>query len=122
MRRSLYSCLVMLFMSLALQAKDRDVVVAEALLERLLPSYVDNFQFQKLKGKKDCFTIESVKDKIVIAGNNANSMAMGLNHYLKYHCLTTVSWYADIAVEVPDKLPVLAEKVVSEARVDTRFS
>lgn len=38
MRRSLYSCLVMLFMSLALQAKDRDVVVAEALLERLLPS------------------------------------------------------------------------------------
>ena len=55
MRRSLYSCLVMLFMSLALQAKDRDVVVAEALLERLLPSYVDNFQFQKLKGKKRLF-------------------------------------------------------------------
>ena len=31
--------------------------------------------------EKDCFTIESVKDKIVIGGNNANSMAMGLNHY-----------------------------------------
>ena len=47
-------------------------------------------------------------------------MAMGLNHYLKYHCLTTVSWYADIAVEVPDKLPVLAEKVLGSAS-DTRF-
>ena len=48
-------------------------------------------------------------------------MAMGLNHYLKYYCLTTVSWYADIAVEIPEELPMVGEKVVSEARVDTRF-
>ena len=44
-----------------------------------------------------------------------------LNHYLKYYCLTTVSWYADIAVEIPEELPMVGEKVVSEARVDTRF-
>ena len=72
-RKSVYTCLVMLLMSLALQAKDKDVAVAEALLKRLLPSYIESFQFQKLKGEKDCFTIESVKDKIVIGGNNANS-------------------------------------------------
>ena len=113
-RKSVYTCLVMLLMSLALQAKDKDVAVAEALLKRLLPSYIESFQFQKLKGEKDCFTIESVKDKIVIGGNNANSMAMGLNHYLKYYCLTTVSWYADIAVEIPEELPMVGEKVVSE--------
>ena len=65
-RKSVYTCLVMLLMSLALQAKDKDVAVAEALLKRLLPSYIESFQFQKLKGEKDCFTIESVKDKIVI--------------------------------------------------------
>ena len=99
-RKSVYTCLVMLLMSLV----------------------IESFQFQKLKGEKDCFTIESVKDKIVIGGNNANSMAMGLNHYLKYYCLTTVSWYADIAVEIPEELPMVGEKVVSEARVDTRFS
>ena len=75
-RKSVYTCLVMLLMSLALQAKDKDVAVAEALLKRLLPSYIESFQFQKLKGEKDSFTIESVKDKIVIGGNNANSMAM----------------------------------------------
>ena len=73
-RKSVYTCLVMLLMSLALQAKDKDVAVAEALLKRLLPSYIESFQFQKLKGEKDCFTIESGKDKIVIGGNNANSM------------------------------------------------
>ena len=36
-RKSVYTCLVMLLMSLALQAKDKDVAVAEALLKRLLP-------------------------------------------------------------------------------------
>ena len=56
-RKSVYTCLVMLLMSLALQAKDKDVAVAEALLKRLLPSYIESFQFQKLKGEKDCFTI-----------------------------------------------------------------
>ena len=39
-RKSVYTCLVMLLMSLALQAKDKDVAVAEALLKRLLPSYI----------------------------------------------------------------------------------
>ena len=48
-RKSVYTCLVMLLMSLALQAKDKDVAVAEALLKRLLPSYIESFQFQKLK-------------------------------------------------------------------------
>ncbi|RGZ52303.1 hypothetical protein DW985_23750 [Bacteroides ovatus] len=47
-RKSVYTCLVMLLMSLALQAKDKDVAVAEALLKRLLPSYIESFQFQKL--------------------------------------------------------------------------
>ena len=28
---------------------------------------------------------------------------------------------ADIAVEIPEELPMVGEKVVSEARVDTRF-
>ena len=60
-RKSVYMCLVMFFMSLALQAKDKDVAVAEALVKRLLPSYIESFQFQKLKGEKDCFTVESVK-------------------------------------------------------------
>lgn len=44
-RKSVYTCLVMLLMSLVLQAKDKDVAVAEALLKRLLPSYIESFQF-----------------------------------------------------------------------------
>lgn len=47
-RKSVYTCLVMLLMSLALQAKDKDVAVAEALLKRLLPSYIESFQFHRM--------------------------------------------------------------------------
>ena len=32
--------------------------------------------------------------KILIKGNNRNSLAVGLNHYLKYYCQAHVSWYA----------------------------
>ena len=46
-RKSVYTCLVMLFMSLVLQAKDKDVAVAEALLKRLIPTYIDSIQIQK---------------------------------------------------------------------------
>ena len=51
-RKSVYTCLVMLLMSLALQAKDKDVAVAEALLKRLLPSYIESFQFSKVKRRE----------------------------------------------------------------------
>lgn len=122
-KKGLILLLVAFAMSLTLQAKDKDIRTIEALTKRIVPAYSEDFQFKKIKkqGTKDFFSVESVNNKIVISGNNANSMAMGLNYYLKYHCLTTVSWYADIAVEMPDKLPMVEEKIESEARVDRRF-
>ena len=52
-RKSVYMCLVMLLMSLALQAKDKDVAVAEALLKRLFPQHAHSFQFQLLTDSVD---------------------------------------------------------------------
>ena len=51
-RKSVYTCLVMLLMSLALQAKDKDVAVAEALLKRLLPSIHREFSVSKVKRRE----------------------------------------------------------------------
>ena len=48
-------------------------------------------------------------------------MAMGLNHYLRYYCLTTISWYADIPVEMPETLPAVEKPIQIEAKVDRRF-
>ncbi len=109
---------------LSVNARDRDIVAIRSLVERLLPDYKENFSFRKVKAVngKDIFRLEaSTSDKIVIAGNNANSMAMGLNYYLKYYCLTTVSWYSDIAIEMPETLPPVPIAFTSESKVERRF-
>lgn len=100
----------------------RDIEVAEAMLERLIPAYADMFRFKKVSSEKDIYRIESTTDdKIVISGNNANSMAAGLNYYLKYYCLTTVSWHADQPVEMPETLPQVPFPIEITAKVERRF-
>lgn len=89
----------------------------------MIPAYADSFLFKKVDGNgKDLFRIESTADdRIMISGNNANSMATGLNYYLKYYCLTTVSWYADQPVEMPAKLPQVFSPIEITAKVKRRF-
>ena len=106
------------------QAKSADVKAVESLASRLLPSYSKYFIFKEAEAKDntDYFVLKSTENnKILISGNNANSMAMGLNYYLKYYCKTTVSWYADIPVEMPQSLPQIKTPVTIEAKVPTRF-
>ena len=100
--------------------RDDDPVV-RALAERLVPEYASSFRFGHLRDTVDCFEIESSGKKIVIRGNNANSIAVGLNWYLKNYCLTTVSWYADDPVEMPEDLPEVEETVRITARTQERF-
>lgn len=48
-------------------------------------------------------------------------MAVGLNHYLKNYCLTTISWYKDDPIELPKTLPNIPAEVTIKANVPTRF-
>ncbi len=115
---------ILLWVAIAMQAGNcRDVEVAKSMLKRLIPAYADSFLFKKVDGNgKDFFRIESTADaRIMISGNNANSMATGLNYYLKYYCLTTVSWYADQPVEMPAKLPQVLSPIEITAKVKRRF-
>lgn len=123
MRKGIYMCIMTLLISMSAVASSKDVASVQALARRLIPAYANSFMFSTIKpdGGKDCFTLESAGSKILIGGNNANSMAMGLNHYLKHYCLTTISWYADIPVEMPDTLPAVKEKIKVKAKVDKRF-
>ena len=120
------TCLLMLalLLSCSPKAEDKDLLAMRSMVERLVPAYVENFRFEKIAAPngKDLFQLDtSDNGKIVIRGNNANAMAMGLNHYLRYYCLTTVSWYADIPVEMPRTLPAIDKPVLAEAKVDRRF-
>lgn len=124
MKRIISLFIVTFLLSLLVGAKEKDVVAMESMVKRLIPAYTENFQFKKIKATdgKDCFRLDASNPrKVIISGNNANSMAMGLNHYLRYYCLTSVSWYADVPVEMPETLPVIKETISVQAKVDRRF-
>lgn len=102
-------------------AAQNDVHEAKALLGRIAPRFRDSITFRKVSGEKDFFELSSEKGKVLIKGNSANSMAVGLNHYLKYFCKTSVSWFLHDPVELPETLPEISRPVRVEARLQKRF-
>lgn len=101
--------------------QDPDVTAVKALAQRVLPSKADRFVFNAVPADLDYFQLEDVDGKISITGNNANSMAVGLNHYLKYYCNVEYGWLIGDKFKMPRRLPKVGEPVRIEARVDKRF-
>ena len=102
-------------------AQHNDVRESEQLVKRLIPEFAAQFEFKQVPSRTDTYSLESSNGKIIISGNNANAMATGLNHYLKRYCNTTVSWYADVPVEMPEVLPTIPSKETATAKVERRF-
>ncbi len=103
--------------------EDPDTRAASDLAARIVPEIADRLVFVK-EESADCvdrFTLRSDGDRILIVGNNAGAMAVGLNYYLKQYCLTEVSWYADEPVELPAVLPSVDGEVTVESRLANRF-
>ena len=102
---------------------NNDVEQARALAARLSPSLAGKVEFKIIEAEQghDVFTLESSGGKIMIGGNNANSMAVGLNRYLNRYCKVTVSWYADEKVSLPQPLPGVPVAEHVTARVPQRF-
>ena len=68
-------------------ASSKDVREARALAGRVLEgSGVSHIQFRKTASGADTFRIESDGGRVIISGNNANSMATGLGYYLRNYC------------------------------------
>lgn len=121
--RSFYRLVFLLVVGSMAVATPATADPIQGLVSRIVPAYQKHLVFEKIPSGAggDVFELETVKGKTVIRGNNFNSMAVGLNHYLKYYCLTSVSWYSDDPVEVPEIMPVVNEKTRKSARVKNRF-
>ena len=101
---------------------DPEVVAMRGLVNRVVPEYSQNIVLERLAdATTDRFEIETKGKKLVIRGNNANSMAVGLNHYLKYYCMAQYSWFMEEPLQIPATMPKVAEKVALSARVPDRF-
>ena len=122
MRKTIISIAILL--CVAASAFANDIEQAQALAGRISSRLAQKVTFELITAAvngRDIFTLESRGDKVVIGGNNANSMAVGLNRYLNRYCKTTVSWYGDIGVNLPSILPNVLQKETVEARVPQRF-
>ena len=98
-----------------------DERAAAGLAGRIVPQYAGDIVFCQTEDSLAVFELSTEQGRLVIRGNNANSMATGLNHYLKNFCDVTVSWYATDRVQCPDEMPVVAAPVRVEARTGNRF-
>ena len=120
--KKIFSVLLFLVVICQIRAEDTNITTMRKMTQRLFPQQASFFDFRLLNDTStDTFTIKSEGNKIIISGNNANSMAVGLNHYLKNYCLTTISWYKDDPIELPKTLPNIPAEVTIKANVPTRF-
>ena len=102
-------------------SKTKDEKAAMRLAKRIVPEYAQNIKFVQTYDTLDVFEIQTEGSRLVIKGNNANSMAMGLNYYLKNYCDVTVSWHVFDPIEYPDEMPAVDSLVKIQARTQERF-
>ena len=98
-----------------------DVTAAQGLASRVLPRDHQRVSFSHIDSPVDTFAFEVKDGHLHVAGKNATSMAVALNHYLQRYCLKTVSWYGHGDMPLPAELPATNGVVGGRARVDTRF-
>ena len=125
-----FKSLVLLVVSLALMSieaagepavKTADVRAAEALARRVMGSKASAVVFEQTGEQTDSYELLQKGRKVLIRGNNANSMAVGLNRYIQQYCLANVSWYDFNPVELPETMPKVPAKVSGRVEVPIRF-
>ena len=101
---------------------DPDVRAASDLARRVVGPRSSHFIFEKSDDSaNDSFTLSQRGGKVVITANSANSMAVGLNHYLKYWCDSHYGWLLGEDLSLPARFPRVEEPVTVSARVADRF-
>lgn len=119
--KKLFASLILLCVMLVAKGAESDVNVAKGLVHRIAPQYEKLIDFRQISGSADVFRLESKGGKTVISGNNANSMAVGLNHFLKYYCHADVGWIKSDTYTLPAQMPKVSKPVTIKARVKDRF-
>ena len=94
---------------------------AGALAKRIMGPAAKAIVFEQMESEQDIYELSQIGPKVLIRGNNANSMAVGLNRYLQEYCLTNVSWYDFNPVELPDVMPDVLTPVRAKAELKDRF-
>ncbi|MDN3582383.1 alpha-N-acetylglucosaminidase [Mucilaginibacter flavus] len=82
------------------------------LISRVIPKAASRFKVEEIAAVngKDVFEIQSVKNKIVLRGNNGVAIASALYHYLTVYCHCQVTWNGT-NLNLPLQLPAVKIKI-----------
>lgn len=95
---------------------------ASSLAQRVMgKAAAKQIVFKEFDSKADSFYVKACNSRIEISGNNANSMAVGLNQYLRTFCNVSFGWFKEDCIKLPKRLPMPTEPFGMAARVDKRF-
>lgn len=110
------------FNAISSNKNNEDIETVRAMIERLMPGKSGQVILKNISGEgRDSFFIRSQNKKIIIEGTNALAMAKGVGYYLQNYCHTTVSWYANEPVIIPEFLPEITEPFGESCRFENRF-
>lgn len=104
-----------------INAQDTDIDYAIALVNRITPSFADNIKFRIENSENDFFELIPDNGNLIIAGNNAGSLATGYNYFLREFCKVSVSWNLNDKISVPGEFPTISTSINKTARVKSRF-
>lgn len=94
---------------------------ASALAQRVVPAIASQIDFAVIDSPVDTFAVSARNGRVLIEGNNAGSMAVGLNNYLQRQLGTHVSWYHTDPIQVPAEIVLPSEPYGARSAVDNRF-
>lgn len=98
-----------------------DLKAIRGLTQRIIPAWASRIDYRIIPTTKDSYSLRSTGGKLIITGNNANSLATGLNYYLNYYCHTFVSWFKEDPVQLPSVMPKIPGEFHRAARSKERF-
>lgn len=88
---------------------------------RVGEQYKSWFTFSIAESDTDFFEISDNNDGIKIIGNSGVSMAVGLNHYLKYYCKVNICQVGDRVI-MPEKVVAVGKTVHKETKTKVRYA
>ena len=96
------------------------------IIERRIGAlYKDWFKFEIKENPKgngfDYFKLSNSDNKILVTANSGVSLAVGVNHYLKYYCKVNICQVGDQA-KMPADIILLDKEIFKETKAKVRYS
>ena len=92
---------------------------------RVGEGYKNWFKFEIKENPKgnglDYFKLSNNGDKILVTANNGVSLAVGVNHYLKYYCKVNICQVGD-QTQMPESVVLLEKEIFKETKAKIRYS